>query len=46
MFPSFGLRAAVGRLFDEHDDVTPGAHPYAVLSHQYQAREKNGPTVK
>src|SRR5216684_4297100 len=33
MFSSFGLRPAVGRLFNEKDDLKPGAHPYAVLSH-------------
>ncbi|MGI9071463.1 MAG: ABC transporter permease [Bryobacteraceae bacterium] len=35
MFNSFGLRPSVGRLFTEHDDLEPGAHPYAVLSHNY-----------
>jgi predicted permease len=38
MFGSFGLRPAVGRLLTEGDDLTPGAHPYAVLSHDYWAR--------
>src|SRR5215471_14729008 len=38
MFPAFELRAALGRLFTEHDDKTPGAHPYAVLSHDYWTR--------
>jgi predicted permease len=38
MFPSFGLRAAVGRLFTEDDDRRPGAHPVAVLSHDYWSR--------
>jgi predicted permease len=38
MFGSFGLRPAVGRLLGERDDVTPGAHPYAVLSYEYWAR--------
>jgi len=33
MFPSFGLRPAAGRLFTANDDLKPGGHPYAVLSH-------------
>jgi predicted permease len=35
MFSSFGLRPALGRLFVEADNLTPGAHPFAVLSHDY-----------
>jgi putative ABC transport system permease protein len=35
MFSSFGLRPAAGRLFTEHDDLKPRAHPYAVLSYDY-----------
>src|SRR5580658_7910954 len=35
MFPTLGLRPALGRLFTENDDVKPGGHPYAVLSHDY-----------
>ena len=38
MFDSFGLKPAVGRLFTENDDLTPGAHPYAVLSFDYWSR--------
>ena len=38
MFASFGLRPAVGRLLTANDDVTPGAHPYAVLSYDYWRR--------
>jgi len=38
MFPTFGLLPAAGRLFTENDDVTPGAHPYAVLSYDYWTR--------
>jgi predicted permease len=38
MFSSLGLRAALGRLFLEEDDRVPGAHPYAVLSHDYWVR--------
>ncbi len=35
MFSSFGIRPILGRLFTENDDLTPGAHPFAVLSHEY-----------
>ncbi len=38
MFPTFGLKPAAGRLFTENDDREPGAHPYAVLSHDYWTR--------
>jgi predicted permease len=38
MFDSFGLRPALGRLLTENDDLTPGAHPYAVISHDYWTR--------
>jgi putative ABC transport system permease protein len=38
MFESFGLTPAAGRLLTERDDLTPGAHPYAVLSHDYWTR--------
>ncbi|MGA2599053.1 MAG: ABC transporter permease [Bryobacteraceae bacterium] len=38
MFPSFGLRPTIGRLFTEDDDREPGQHPYAVLSHDYWTR--------
>jgi predicted permease len=38
MFPSFGMRPALGRLFTEDDDRTPGAHPYAVISYGYWSR--------
>ena len=38
MFPSFGIRPALGRVFTENDDLAPGAHPYAVLSHEYWKR--------
>jgi len=38
MFGSFGLQPAAGRLFTEKDDLEPGAHPYAVLSHDYWTR--------
>jgi putative ABC transport system permease protein len=41
MFGAFGLRPAVGRLFTENDDLKPGAHPYAVLSHHYWTRRFN-----
>jgi putative ABC transport system permease protein len=35
MFPTLGLRPALGRLFTENDDLKPGGHPYAVISHDY-----------
>src|SRR6267142_2509419 len=35
IFSSLGLRPALGRLLTENDDLQPGAHPYAVLSHDY-----------
>src|ERR1035437_9873891 len=38
MFGSFGLRPVLGRLLTENDDLKPGAHPYAVLSHDYWTR--------
>jgi len=38
MFRAFGLRPAAGRLLTEDDDRTPGAHPYAVISHDYWTR--------
>jgi predicted permease len=38
MFSSFGLRPALGRLLTESDDLTPGQHPYAVLSYDYWTR--------
>ena len=38
MFERFGLKPAVGRLLSEADDVTPHAHPYAVLSQDYWTR--------
>jgi predicted permease len=38
MFSSFGLKPAAGRLFTADDDVTPGAHPVVVLSHDYWTR--------
>jgi hypothetical protein len=38
MFPAFGLTPAAGRLLNASDDVTLGAHPYAVLSWDYWSR--------
>jgi putative ABC transport system permease protein len=35
MFPTFGLRPTLGRLLTENDELTPGAHPVAVLSYDY-----------
>ena len=38
MFDAFGIRPAAGRLFTASEDLTPGAHPYAVLSYEYWSR--------
>jgi len=38
MFTSLGLRPAAGRLLTANDDVTPGAHPYVVISYDYWRR--------
>lgn len=38
MFDTFGLRPAAGRLLHANDDLNPGAHPYAVISHDYWIR--------
>jgi predicted permease len=38
MFESFGLRPAAGRLLTRNDDLNPGGHPVAVLSHDYWSR--------
>jgi len=37
-FPLLGLHPAAGRLLGRQDDVTPGAHPVVVLSHDYWQR--------
>src|SRR5262245_40883559 len=34
-FGVLGVRAALGRLIDESDDVTPGGHPVVALSYDY-----------
>ena len=38
VFPSFGLRPAIGRLLSPADDLVPGGHPVAVLSDDYWRR--------
>ena len=38
VFGIFGLAPAAGRLLGPGDDTTPGAHPVAVLSHEYWSR--------
>jgi putative ABC transport system permease protein len=35
MFTTFEIQPALGRVLTEADDLKPGAHPYAVLSHDY-----------
>ena len=37
-FAALGLRPALGRLLTSADDVTPGAHPVAVISYDYWNR--------
>ena len=41
-FQVMGLGAAAGRLLTPQDDVTPGAHPVAVISYAYWQRRFNG----
>ncbi|HLJ48603.1 MAG TPA: ADOP family duplicated permease [Bryobacteraceae bacterium] len=38
LFPVFGLQPALGRLLTPNDDVTPGAHPLAILSYDFWSR--------
>ena len=38
LFARFGLRPAAGRLFTGADDRTPGAHPVALVTHDYWRR--------
>ena len=38
VFPVFGFQPALGRLLTQTDDVTPGGHPVAVISHHYWMR--------
>jgi predicted permease len=46
MFSEFGLHPALGRVFTEDDDKTPGAHPLAVLSYDYwQSRFGGDPHI-
>jgi predicted permease len=45
-FPTFGVRPAVGRLFEDSDDLQPDAHPVVVLSHEYwRAQFQSDPGV-
>ncbi len=45
-FKAFGLKPLLGRLLTSNDDVTPGAHPRAVLSYDYwQRRFGRDPTA-
>ena len=45
-FSLLGLRPAAGRLLGPQDDVSPGAHPVVVLSHDYWQRAfAKDPTV-
>ncbi len=38
LFGVFGIQPALGRLITPNDDLKPGAHPVAVLSHYYWTR--------
>lgn len=38
VFPIFGLKPAAGRLLTPEDDIKPGGHPVAVISHHYWTR--------
>jgi predicted permease len=40
-FETLGVRPWAGRLFTQDDDLTPGAHPVAVLSYQFWERRFN-----
>ena len=42
LFTRFGLRPAAGRLFTQADDRTPGAHPVALITHDYWQRRLGG----
>ena len=42
MFRLFGLRPVLGRLLTDADDIKPGGHPYAVISHDYWVRRFGG----
>lgn len=45
-FEVLGLRPALGRLFSEADDVTPGGHAVVVLSHSHwQRRFGSDPSI-
>jgi len=45
-FPVLGVKPAIGRLFTMEDDLVPGGHPVAVLSHRYwQRRWAGDPTA-
>ncbi|MFM8532499.1 MAG: ABC transporter permease [Acidimicrobiia bacterium] len=41
-FQVLGVPAAAGRVFTPQDDVTPGGHPVAVISHSYWRRRFAG----
>ena len=41
-FGVLGVKAAVGRVLDESDDVSPGAHPVVALSYDYWKNRLGG----
>jgi MacB-like periplasmic core domain len=45
-FDVLGVKAAAGRMISERDDLTPGAHPVAVVSYEYwQKRFGKSPDI-
>ena len=41
-FNALGVTPAIGRLLQPSDDVTPGGHPVAVVSHAFWKRRLGG----
>jgi predicted permease len=42
VFEVLGVRPAIGRIITSSDDVTPGGHPVAVISHAFWTRRLGG----
>ena len=45
-FAALGVTAAIGRVLAPSDDVTPGAHPVAVVSHAFWTRRLGGQSTR
>ncbi len=45
-FTRLGVSPAAGRLLSTEDDVTPGAHPVAILSHAFWQRRFGGDPIR